>query len=61
MNNLLLNLYIKFQDLKNGESGQDLVEYALITTLISLALITSMNGIAATISKVFANVSTSLA
>ena len=30
MNNLFLNLYAKFQGLKNGEEGQDLVEYALL-------------------------------
>ena len=27
MNNLLLKLYVKFQELTNGEEGQDLVEY----------------------------------
>ena len=30
MRNTLLNLYVKFQGLKNGEEGQDLVEYALL-------------------------------
>ena len=31
MNNLLLKLYVKFQELTNREEGQDLVEYALVT------------------------------
>ncbi len=35
MNTMLLNLYIKFQALKNGEEGQDLVEYALVVALIA--------------------------
>ena len=61
MNNLLLNLYIKFQELKDGERGQDLVEYAMLTTLISLALIATIGGIATSIGKVFSSVSTTLA
>jgi pilus assembly protein Flp/PilA len=35
MNNLLLKLYVKFQELKNHEEGQDLVEYALVVALIA--------------------------
>ena len=36
MRNTLLNLYVKFQGLKNSEEGQDLVEYALLVALIAL-------------------------
>jgi pilus assembly protein Flp/PilA len=54
-------LYLNFQDLQTGEEGQDLVEYALLLTLISLALISGMNGIASTIGGVFSNISSSLA
>lgn len=61
LNNLLLKPYVKFQGLSTGEEGQDLVEYALLLTLISLALITSIGGIATAIIKVFTNVSNSLA
>ena len=61
MNNVLLKLYVKFQGLGAGEEGQDLVEYALLLTMISLALITSINGIATAVTKVFTNVSSSLA
>ena len=61
MNNVLLKLYVKFQGLSAGEEGQDLVEYALLLTLISLALITSIGGIATAVTKVFTNVSNSLA
>ena len=42
MNNLLLNLYVKFQNLISNEEGQDLVEYALLVTLIALAAITGV-------------------
>lgn len=36
MNNMLLKLYVKFQNLKNDEDGQDLVEYALVVALIAI-------------------------
>ena len=61
MNNLLLNLYAKFQGLKNCEEGQDLVEYALLCTLIALACIAGINKVAPAITTVFTNISSSLA
>jgi pilus assembly protein Flp/PilA len=61
MNNMLLKLYVKFQDLRSSEEGQDLVEYALMTTLICLALITSISGIAKSVNNIFSNISGSLA
>ena len=39
MSNTLMNLYVKFQGLKNGEEGQDLVEYALLVALIALVCV----------------------
>jgi len=44
----------------NEDQGQDLVEYALLLTLITLALIASIQGVASAISTVFASTSTSL-
>ena len=44
MNNLFLKLYVKFQELKNNEEGQDMVEYALV-----VALTTKFNAISTTI------------
>jgi pilus assembly protein Flp/PilA len=61
MNNMLLNLYVKSQNLFNGEEGQDLVEYALLICLISLAAITSASTLAGAITGVFTKISTSLA
>jgi pilus assembly protein Flp/PilA len=61
MNNILLKLHVRFQELRFGEEGQDLVEYALLMFLISLALITSMNGIASSVRNIFSNISGSLA
>ncbi len=56
----LLKLYVKFENLMNGEQGQDLVEYALLMAMISLALVTAVRGIASSVSTVFTNISTSL-
>ena len=61
MNNLLLKSYVKFQDLMNREEGQDLVEYALLVSLIALAAITGVGKVATAVTTVFSNISTSLA
>jgi Flp pilus assembly pilin Flp len=61
MSNMFLKLLVKFQCLASCEEGQDLVEYALLCTLISLALVLSISGIATAVNKVFTNISGSLA
>ncbi len=61
MNNILLKIYIKFQDLKNGETGQDLVEYALVVALIAFGAVTGMSSLAGGINTAFTNVSSLLA
>ncbi len=61
MRNTLLNLYVKFQSLKNGEEGQDLVEYALLVALIALVCVSGVNNVASAVNSVFANISSSLA
>jgi pilus assembly protein Flp/PilA len=60
MNNALLNLYVKFQGLKN-EDGQDLVEYALLVALIALVCVTGVSNVASAVNTVFSNISSSLA
>jgi pilus assembly protein Flp/PilA len=61
MNHLFLKLHVKFQSLKNGEEGQDLVEYGLLVSLIALSLISGISPIARAVNNVFSNVSSSLA
>ncbi len=61
MNDLRLRLYVKFLRLISGEQGQDLVEYALLVCLIALAAIGSVNHVASAVTKIFSNISTSLA
>ncbi len=60
MNDMLLKLYVKFQDLKNGEEGQDLVEYALVVALIAFGATAGMTSLATGINTAFSNVSSQL-
>jgi len=61
MSNWLMNLYVKFQGLKNGEEGQDLVEYALLVALIALVCVSGVNNVATAVNNVFSTISSSLA
>jgi len=61
MNNALLQLYVRIQDLLTSEVGQDLVEYGLMLTLICLSLITGIDGIASAVNRTFSSISSSLA
>ncbi len=48
------------KNLLRDESGQDLIEYALVAALIALGSIAAMNSLAAGISGAFSNVSSAL-
>ena len=61
MNEMILKLYVKFQNLMHREEGQDLVEYALLVSLIALAAITGVGKVASAVTTIFTNISTSLA
>jgi pilus assembly protein Flp/PilA len=61
MNNILLSLYVKLQDLKNREDGQDLVEYALTVALIAFGAIAGMGTLASGLNNAFTTISTTLA
>jgi len=60
MNNLILKLYVKFQELKNNEEGQDMVEYALVVALIALAATAAMQGVGTALTNKFTAISTSI-
>ena len=61
MNNLLLKLYVKLQELKDREEGQDLVEYALVVALVAFGATAGMGALADGINTAFNNISTKLA
>ncbi len=52
MRNMLLKLYLKARMLRE-DSGQDLVEYALVVALIALAATAGMTGLATQINNAF--------
>ena len=64
MKNALLKAYVKVQVLKDAilrdESGQDLVEYALVVSLIALGATASMSSLATSFSTAFSKVGSKL-
>jgi Flp pilus assembly pilin Flp len=60
MAEMILKVRTKFRDLMHGEAGQDLVEYALLASLIALACIGGVKHVATAVNIVFGNVSNSL-
>jgi pilus assembly protein Flp/PilA len=44
----------------NDESGQDLIEYALIAAVISLGAVVALKGLATEISAIFTSVTSTL-
>jgi pilus assembly protein Flp/PilA len=60
----LLKFYVTMQGLKGAllknQSGQDLIEYALVVSLIALAATAGMGAVASAISNAFGKVGTKL-
>ena len=61
MNYLILRLVCRFQTLTNSDEGQDLIEYALLTSLIALAAIAGVDKVATAVTGIFTKISTSIA
>ncbi len=64
MRNRILKLYVRFQTLRNvlrDQTGQDLIEYALVVALIALAATAGMSTVATKINQAFSNIGTKLA
>jgi pilus assembly protein Flp/PilA len=59
MRELLNKLYLTFERLRD-ESGQDLIEYALVVALIALAATAGMGDVAKNINAAFNNISIKL-
>lgn len=60
MNDVLLKLLVKMQTLTMREEGQDLVEYALVVGLISIAAVTALKGVATAVNGVITNITGTL-
>lgn len=58
MNNLALKIWVNLQSLLAAKEGQDLVEYALVFTVIALGATAGMSSLAGGIDNEFVNIST---
>lgn len=58
---VLFNLYLKVQELARHEEGQDLVEYALLITMVALAAVGGIRHVTSAVNAVFSNISNTLA
>ncbi|MFY9856011.1 MAG: Flp family type IVb pilin [Terracidiphilus sp.] len=58
MLNVLLKLYLKFQNPMGREEGQDLVEYALVVALVSLGAVAGIGQVAQGVNNAYATIST---
>lgn len=56
----MLLLFKWLRGLHHNESGQDLIEYALVAGLIGLGALFSMGGLATSISNAFNSIGSSL-
>ncbi len=49
-----------FTNLMNDESGQDLIEYALVAALVGLGAVTAMKSLSTSVSNAFTSIGTTL-
>jgi pilus assembly protein Flp/PilA len=57
----MANMKQLLKNLIAEESGQDLIEYALVAALVGLGSVASMSSLAGSISNTFAGIGTALA
>ena len=55
-----MRVYLAFQDLRNGESGQAMVEYALILALVSVAAVGVLSALGTSVSSIFSEINADL-
>ena len=55
-----MRVYLAFQDLRNGESGQAMVEYALILALVSVAAVGILSVLGTSVSSIFSEINADL-
>jgi pilus assembly protein Flp/PilA len=61
MNNILLKIYLKMQNLRYDETGQDLIEYALVAAMIAVVAVAMLRKVGSSVNTVFSNISSGLA
>lgn len=60
MHNMLLRIYLKMQNFGDDETGQDLIEYALVAALIAVTSIAMLRKVGTAVNVVFSSISSAL-
>ena len=55
-----IRMYLALNDLRNGESGQAMVEYALILALVSVAAVGILKTLGGSVSSIFSSINADL-
>jgi pilus assembly protein Flp/PilA len=55
-----IRMYLAFKGLRDDESGQAMVEYALILALVSVAAITILTTLGGSVSSIFSKINADL-
>jgi len=55
-----IRLYLAFKDLRDGESGQAMVEYALILALVSVIAVGILTQLGGSVSSIFNEINNDL-
>jgi len=60
VNSIFLKIYMALHNLASREEGQDLVEYALLVSLIAFGATAGMRALSTGLNHAFSNISTTL-
>ena len=60
MKDMMLKLSVQMQSLMMSEEGQDLIEYALIASVVAMAAVAGMGTLATDINTAFTNIGAKL-
>jgi pilus assembly protein Flp/PilA len=55
------NVFRTLRNLHNDESGQDLIEYALVASLIAFGAVAAMSSLASNLSTAYSNLASKMA
>jgi pilus assembly protein Flp/PilA len=55
-----MRIYLAFKDLRDGEAGQAMVEYALILALVSVAAVGILSTLGTSVSSIFSSINADL-
>jgi Flp pilus assembly pilin Flp len=55
-----IRMYLAWKDLRDGESGQAMVEYALILALVSVAAVGILSTLGSSVSGIFSSINADL-